>query len=120
MAGAAAGAGVPKATVKLQPTQPMTRPTVSAPPSAPVKRSAAADSEQFYEEKDPEDGLMPLSVVCFAFALVLLVIQMGGGNNAPDFLPEFIRAPIPQSARWEKLNNGVWQNDFSRMLPEAP
>ena len=53
MAGGAAGAAspLPKATVKLQPTQAMQRPSISAPPSAPVKRSAAADAEQFYEER---------------------------------------------------------------------
>jgi hypothetical protein len=102
-AAAAAGTGaLPKATVKLQPTQPMARPTVSAPPSAPVKRTAAADSQQFYEEKDPDEGLMPLSVVCLIASVVLLVVQMGSTSQAPEFLPEAIKVPTAQLSDWEK------------------
>lgn len=105
MGAAAPGAGtgaLPKATVKLQATQPMARPSVSAPPSAPVKRTAAADSQQFYEEKDPDEGLMPLSVVCLLLSVVLLVIQMGGSSEAPDFIPDAIRVPSAQLSDWEK------------------
>ena len=109
MGAAAPGAGtgaLPKATVKLQATQAMTRPTVSAPPSAPVKRTAAADSQQFYEEKDPDEGLMPLSVVCLLVSVVLLLVQMGSSSQPPDFLPEAIKVPTAQLSDWEKPGKG--------------
>jgi hypothetical protein len=117
--GAAAAAGatgaLPKATVKLQPTQPMARPSVSAPPSAPVKRTAAADSQQFYEEKDPDQGLMPLSVVCLLLSIILLVVQMFGSDK---FQPAFIsQLDVPQAPlkKWEQPGER-----FSNHLPAVP
>jgi hypothetical protein len=119
---AAPGTGtgaLPKATVKLQPTQPMARPTVSAPPSAPVKRSAAADSQQFYEEKDPDQGLLPLSIVCLLASIALLLIQMYGSDNLPQFMPRslasFLDVPAPQYKDWEK-----GRQPFDHFLPAAP
>lgn len=124
MAGAA-GAGtapLPKATVKLQPTQAMQRPTISAPPSAPVKRSAAADAEQFYEEKDPEAGLVPLSVICFVFSAVLMAVQMFGADavKSDETGESPIMVPTAQVQSWEKRSavTGVWTNTFS--LPSIP
>lgn len=116
---------MPKATVKLQPTQAMQRPSISAPPSAPVKRSAAADAEQFYEEKDPEAGLVPLSVICFVFSAVLMALQMFGtdkvkadelGQGSPIFVP------TEQRAKWESRDaEGNWVNNFSKTeLPPIP
>lgn len=117
--GPMAGAGtapLPKATVKLQPTQVMQRPTISAPPSAPVKRSAAADAEQFYEEKDPEAGLVPLSVICFVFSAVLMAVQMFGADavKSDDTGESPIMVPTAQIQTWEKRNalTGVWTNNF--------
>ncbi|MBL9133636.1 MAG: hypothetical protein JNG86_20670 [Verrucomicrobiaceae bacterium] len=119
-------APLPKATVKLAPTQAMQRPAISAPPSAPVKRSAAADSEQFYEEKDPEAGLMPLSAICFVLAAALLVVQMFGadlvqtdvaGGASPIMVPE------PGKQKWEtkSIATGVWSTTFERTeLPSIP
>lgn len=124
MAGAA-GAGtapLPKATVKLQPTQAMQRPSISAPPSAPVKRSAAADAEQFYEEKDPEAGLVPLSVICFVFSAVLMAVQMFGADavKADETGESPIMVPAANVQSWEKRNalTGVWTNSFT--LPAIP
>ena len=118
----APGAGAPKATVKLQQTQPMQRPVVSAPPSAPVKRSAAADSQQFYEETDPDAGLMPLSAVCFILSVVLLAVQMLGGDKvtAEDASP--IMVPFSKPAKWETYNpdDGSWMNRFASQLPAIP
>ena len=115
--------GAPKATVKLQQTQPMVRPSVSAPPSAPVKRSAPAESEQFFEEKDPEAGLMPLSVVCLLLSLVLLGVQMLGSDRvtAQDDSP--IMVPTLVKAEWEtQLDDRTFSNNFStaKYLPPAP
>jgi hypothetical protein len=70
--------------VKLAPTQVMQRPSISAPPSAPVKRSAAADAEQFYEEKDPRRDLVPLSVICFVLSAILMAVQMFGADAVKD------------------------------------
>jgi len=114
--------GLPKATVKLQQTQPMARPSVSAPPSAPVKRTANQDAEQFYnEEKDPEEGLVPLSVVCFLLSAVLLVVQMFGSDriSTSDDSPIMVPAPVP--VKWETRNEDrTWTNGFNRALPDIP
>lgn len=123
---AAPGAGtgaLPKATVKLQQTQPMSRPSISAPPSAPVKRTAAADSQQFYEEKDPEEGLMPLSVVCLLFSVVLLVVQMFGSDSVSSSADSPIMVPPPVAVKWESLNaDKSWSNNFitGGHLPALP
>lgn len=117
MAGApgAGTAPLPKATVKLQPTQAMQRPSISAPPSAPVKRSAAADAEQFYEEKDPEAGLVPLSIICFVFSAVLMAIQILGGDKvkSDDTGVSPFMVPTASKQAWETKNvSGVWENKF--------
>jgi len=110
--GAGTGA-LPKATVKLQQTQPMARPSISAPPSAPIKRTAAADSQQFYEDKDPEEGLMPLSVVCLLFSVVLLCVQMFGSDRISSSEDSPIMVPSASPAAWEKVQaDGSWTNEF--------
>ncbi len=117
-------APLPKATVKLQPTQAMQRPSISAPPSAPVKRSAAADAEQFYEEKDPEAGLVPLSVICFLLSAVLMVVQMFGADAVKsDPTGESpIMVPIASQQAWESRSaiTGVWTNKFKDTLLPIP
>lgn len=118
-------APLPKATVKLQPTQAMQRAPISAPPSAPVKRSAQADSEQFYEESDPDAGLMPLAAIAFLLAAVLLVVQMLGadmvtkdvaGGTSPLMVPD------PGAMKWEQRNSstGAWTHTFSNELKSIP
>jgi hypothetical protein len=119
-------APLPKATVKLAPTQAMQRPAISAPPSAPVKRSAAADSEQFYEEKDPEAGLMPLSAICFVLSAALLVIQMFGADLVQTDTPggaSPIMVPEAGKQKWEtkSVATGIWSNTFQTTeLPSIP
>lgn len=124
MAGPPGTAPLPKATVKLQPTQAMQRPSISAPPSAPVKRSAAADAEQFYEEKDPEAGLVPLSVICFVFAAVLMGIQMLGSDAVKSEDDSPIMVPLANKEKWEDRTAGVWNNQFLNpskpVLPAIP
>ncbi|HRJ11364.1 MAG TPA: hypothetical protein PLP58_22480, partial [Prosthecobacter sp.] len=117
-----ASGGLPKATVKLQQTQPMQRPAIGAPPSAPVKRAAAADSQQFYEETDPDAGLMPLSVVCFLLSLGLLAVQMLGGDIVKSEDNSPIMVPYSQPAKWETYNKeaGTWTNRFASQLPVLP
>jgi hypothetical protein len=127
MAGGGAGsaAPLPKATVKLQPTQAMQRPSISAPPSAPVKRSAAADAEQFYEEKDPEAGLVPLSVICFVLSAILMVVQMFGADAVKSAEPNAespIMVPASGKMPWENQSKttGAWANSFSSQLMKIP
>lgn len=117
-------APLPKATVKLAPTQAMQRPSISAPPSAPVKRSAAADAEQFYEEKDPEAGLVPLSIICFVLSAVLMVVQMFGADAVKsDPTGESpIMVPSAHAATWESRNavTGIWTDNFKKELLPIP
>lgn len=123
-AGTSPAAPLPKATVKLQPTQAMQRPSISAPPSAPVKRSAAADAEQFYEEKDPEAGLVPLSVICFVLSAVLMMIQILGSDSAGIVDTEGgspIKVPAKQQMEWETLSpSGVWGSNLASKLLKIP
>ena len=123
--GAGPASPLPKATVKLQPTQAMQRPSISAPPSAPVKRSAAADAEQFYEEKDPEAGLVPLSVICFVLSAVLMAVQMFGADAVKSAEPNAespIMVPASGKMPWENQNKstGAWVNSFSSQLMKIP
>jgi len=130
----AGSAPLPKATVKLAPTQVMNRPSISAPPSAPVKRSAAADAEQFYEEKDPEAGLVPLSVICFVLSALLMVVQMFGSDAIKDDPTGTSPIMVPSAGGkvgangrqkgedWETRNaiTGAWTNRFIETLPAIP
>ena len=125
--GGAPTAALPKATQKLQATQPMVRPTISpAPPNALVKRGAA-DSEQFYDEKDPEAGLVPLSAVCLVLSILLLLAQMvssdrvegltsGPGEESPVLVPQY------EKVNWEDRDPDTHQpvNKFNSVLPELP
>jgi hypothetical protein len=95
--GGAPTTGLPKATVKLQPTQPMSRP------------------------EDPEGGLVPLSVVCLLLSAVLLVVQMFGSDmvSSSDSSPIMVPAPVP--VKWEVRNEDrSWTNNFTRTLPTIP
>ena len=121
-------AALPKATQKLSAAAPMAaRPAIAAPQSAPVKRAAPADSQQFYEEKDPEAGLVPLSVVCFVCSVVLMLLQMlstdrvsgftsKAGEDSPIMVPERVDPP------WEKFNEAehTYTSQFKAALPEIP
>jgi len=126
LAGGAPGGGLPKATQKLQATQPMGRPTIKpAPPSAPVKRSAAADSQQFYEEKDPEAGLVPLSMICLVLSLILMAVQVLATDRLFSAAPgEESSWMVPQyeSVPWETRDaeDGSVISKFSTVLPELP
>jgi hypothetical protein len=46
-----------------------------------MKRSAAADSEQFYEDQDPDAGLVPLSALCLVLSIVLLLVQIAASDR---------------------------------------
>lgn len=96
----------------------MARPGVPAP-SSPVKRTPAADSQQFYEEKDPEAGLMPLSVICAILSVVLMFVQMMGSDavvSAEAGVDSPIMVPADQQVAWETKNvvTGVWTNSFEK------
>jgi hypothetical protein len=107
----------------------MQRPSISAPPSAPVKRSAAANAEQFYEEKDPEAGLVPLSVICFVLSAVLMMIQILGSDSAGIVDTEGgspIKVPAKGNQKWETVTaSGTWTNqnfseNFKKQLLPIP
>ncbi len=128
VAGAGATGALPKATVKLQQTQPMARAPIGAPPSAPVKRSASADSEQFYDEpKDPDAGMMGISIVCLIASVVLLAVQLLGSDQIKAFhtpagaAASSFQLPADVSVPWEtKTATGEWRNTFKQNLPEIP
>ena len=124
----AAGPGtgaLPKATVKLQGAPAAGRPKMATPSAAPIKKSAAVDTEAFYEEKDPEAGLVPLSVVCLVIGIVLLVIQMLATDTVtttPASQPSALMVPEVTRVDWEAQDpvTGQWRNRFDQMLPQIP
>lgn len=123
----AAGGGtsaLPKATVKLQGTPAPGRPKMATPSAAPIKRAAQKDTEQFYEEKDPEAGLVPLSVVCLILGVVLLVIQILATDtvtSSPANQPSGLMVPEVVRVDWETQDaTGAWRSSFDRLLPQIP
>lgn len=71
---------LPKATVKLQKTQPMAKGAPTAALGAPSSAGRAADDE--YEEysyeydDDEEAGLMPFAVIVLLLAVAALVVEL--------------------------------------------
>ena len=123
----AAGGGtsaLPKATVKLQGTPAPGRPKMATPSAAPIKRAAQKDTEQFYEEKDPEAGLVPLSVVCLILGVVLLVVQILATDtvtSSPANQPSGLMVPEVVRVDWETQDaTGAWRSSFDRLLPQIP
>lgn len=123
----AAGAGtgaLPKATVKLQGTPGPARPKMATPSAAPVKRAAAQNDADLYEEKDPEAGLVGVSVMCLIASVILLVIQMLGTDlvvSSPPNQPSGLMVPETVGVDWERQDaTGAWKSDFDRVLPQIP
>lgn len=123
----AAGGGtstLPKATVKLQGTPAPGRPKIATPSAAPIKRAVQKDTEQFYEEKDPEAGLVPLSVVCLILGVVLLIVQILATDtvtSSPANQPSGLMVPEVVRVDWETQDaTGAWRSSFDRLLPQIP
>jgi hypothetical protein len=112
--------GLPKATMKLTPNQPANRPGIApSPPSAPVKR-AAADSEQFYDEKDPDAGLVPLSAVCLVLALIVLGIQVCATDRITQGEDSPIMVPAYERVSWETRDETTHEVKNKLEIPEVP
>jgi hypothetical protein len=122
--GAGGTGALPKATVKLQQGPGVGRPGMPAPSAAPVKRMSQQDSEDFYDEKDPEAGLVPLSVMCLILGVVLLVVQMMATDtvmSAPANQPSALMVPENTRVDWETQDaTGGWKSSFERVLPQIP
>ncbi len=101
----------------------MAKPTLApSPPSAPVKRPAA-DSEQFYDEKDPSAGLVPLSALCAVLGLLALAVQVFATDRidaAPSDEDSPLKVPAYEKVSWESRDErtGVITNKLE--IPEIP
>jgi hypothetical protein len=98
---------------------------MATPSAAPIKRAAQRDPENLYEEKDPEAGLVPLSVVCLILSVVLLVIQILATDtvtSSPSNQPSGIMVPEVVRVDWETPDptTGAWKSSFDRLLPQIP
>lgn len=130
---AKAGAGptqqLPKATVQLaKGTGPMAGAGAGAkaaspvtPPSAPVKRTQAADNAPLYEETDPEAGLAPLAILCTVLAVAVMLLNLLGSDKAfaaaPGETSSFM-VPAADNPAWEVRdpNTGTFKNEFNSTL----
>jgi hypothetical protein len=83
-----------------------------------------ADSQQFYEEKDPEAGLMPLSVMCFLLAALLMAVQMLATDkvtSVPAGEDSEFMVPAAATPAWEeRLEDGSYRSRFVSALPVIP
>ena len=122
--GAGGTGALPKATVKLQQGPGVGRPGMPTPSAAPAKRVSQQDSEEFYDEKDPEAGLVPLSVVCVVLGVVLLLVQMMATDtvmSSPANQPSALMVPEATRVDWETQDaTGAWKSSFDRVLPQIP
>ena len=103
------------------------RPAIATPQSAPVKRASAADSQQFFEEKDPEAGLAPLSIICLVLSIVLMMVQIMSTDRVPGFTSKKgedspIMVPERVDPPWEKFNeeDHTYTSSFQSVLPKIP
>ena len=133
LAGGGPTAALPKATQKLQaaPSAMAPRPAIAAPQSAPVKRTAPSDSQQFFEEKDPEAGLVPLSVICFVISLALMIVQALATDRIDGFTVKkgeegsplsALMVPEAENPAWVTFNkeDHTYTDSFNSALPELP
>jgi hypothetical protein len=71
---------LPKSTVQLQKTQPVSKgaPTTALkPPSAAAAAAGGAfDEEEEFEYVEASEGMMPLAVVVLVLAVVLLAVEL--------------------------------------------
>lgn len=121
---AKAPGGAPVAA-KLQPGSPMQRPVMATPQSAPVKRPVKVQEEQFYEEKDPEAGLVPLSIMCFVLALVLLAAQLLATDKVFQSAPgeqSSVMVPLAENPDWESYDadSDSYKSSFDKVLAPIP
>jgi hypothetical protein len=104
----------------------MQRPAaIAVPQSAPVKRPVKVDSEQFYEEKDPEAGLVPLSIMCFVLAVALLASQLLATDKvffAPTGEESSIMVPQAEPVTWETYDpdSNSYTSSFDKVLAPLP
>ena len=108
-AAVAEGAGavkaqLPKATVKLQPTQPLAKPTGTAVQSAPVYKGPAV-----VEEDDDYEGILnPLAAIAVVLAAVLLLVQLFSWPS--KFSPGVDNTPGGETWKIPKIKKEVWQD----------
>ncbi|MGK0187381.1 MAG: hypothetical protein ACI9R3_003168 [Verrucomicrobiales bacterium] len=112
-AGKAAAAQLPKATVKLQPTKPLAKPTGTAVQSVPVYKSASAADDE-YEDED-ESVLNPLAAIAVVLAAVLLLVQLFSWPS--KFSPAVDSTPGTETWKIPKDDNHSWM-DSSGALKE--
>jgi len=121
-------AALPKATVKLKAgpnTMPLAgKPGMASPSTTQVKRDTEKDPEQFYEDKDPEAGLVPISIGCLLASLALLAVQMLSTDSlttSPPNQPSGFMIPAVERVEWETMDAaGTWRNNFDKLLPQIP
>ena len=97
-------AQLPKATVKLQPTQPMAKPTGTAVQSAPVYKGPAV-----VEDDEEDEGILnPLAAIAVVLAAVLLLVQLFSWPS--KFSPGVDSTPGVETWKIPKVKKETWQD----------
>ena len=97
-------AQLPKATVKLQPTQPLAKPTGTAVQSAPVYKGPTVVED----EGDDEGLLNPLAAIAVVLAAVLLLVQLFSWPS--KFSPGVDSTPDVETWKIPKVKKEAWED----------
>ncbi len=125
--GAPAGPGtrpMPKATVQLQPTQPVggrpTGPARTGPLTGPIQTGAiksAAASQLMDDSSDEEGGVMPFAIICLVLAVAVLCIQL---FSSQAIFPTALPAEKNPNDKQNPTTGDWLQNLQLKEIPEAP
>lgn len=109
---------LPQATVKLQRTQPLVKkPGQPGQASMPI-RKAGTSQEMDADAKDPEAGLLAISIVAFVVSLVLLGVVLLGSSHVND--GKYLDIPEMARPAWQTKNaEGQWVDQFARQQLDA-
>jgi hypothetical protein len=111
--GAPATQSLPRATVQLQRTQPVS----SAPPSAAVGAKLQTSSFELEEDEEPT-GINAVAIAALVLSAILLIVTMLGGDKVGAFVKKGGSPSwgVPEDVNPFERSGG----DFAGFLPEIP
>lgn len=113
--GSGATRALPQATVKLQRTQPLAKPGQA---SMPIRKVPGTQAIEDGDGRDPEAGLLPLSIAAFVVSLLLLGVVLLGSSMVND--GKYLEIPAMSPPAWQKQSQeGEWIDQFARQQLDA-
>ena len=76
----------------------------------PIRKAATQAVQE--DDRDPEAGLLPLSIVAFVLSLVLLGVVLLGSSHVND--GKYLEIPAMSKPAWQTQNqDGEWIDQFA-------